>query len=134
APTSHVHGFEYVKFVATRVVATTVVFSSACPVMFQTFVKRKFHGIYDALLATPVNVDELVTAEVLWISIRTGIYSIAPVLVGVGFGLRPGWGVVLVPLIAFLAAFGLAAFGVTMAAMMKSIAHSNYIIRGLLTP
>jgi lipooligosaccharide transport system permease protein len=131
---SHVHGVEYIQFVATGVVATTVVFSSAFPGMFQTFVKREFQRIYDALLATPVNVDELVTAEVLWISIRTGIYSIAPVLVGVGFGLRPGWGVVLVPFIAFLAACGLAAFGVTMAAMMKSIANFNYIISGVLTP
>jgi lipooligosaccharide transport system permease protein len=130
----HVHGVDYIQFVATGVVATTVVFSSAFPGMFQTFVKREFQRIYDALLATPVNVDELVTAEVTWISIRTGIYSIAPVLVGIGFGLRPGWGVVAVPFIAFLSAYGLASFGVTMAAMMKSIANFNYIISGVLTP
>ena len=131
---SKVRGVDYMQFVATGVVATTVVFSSAFPGMFQTFVKREFQRIYDALLATPVNVDELVTAEVLWISIRTGIYSLAPVLVGVGFGLRPGWGIVLVPFIAFLSAYGLASFGVTMAAMMKSIANFNYIISGVLTP
>jgi lipooligosaccharide transport system permease protein len=131
---SKVRGVDYIQFVATGVVATTVVFSSAFPGMFSTFVKREFQRIYDALLATPVNVDELVTAEVLWISIRTGVYSIAPVLVAIGFGLRPGWGVVLVPFIAFLAALGLASFGVTMAAMMKSIANFNYIISGVLTP
>ncbi len=131
---SRVDGVEYIQFVATGVVATTVVFSSAFPGMFSTFVKREFQRVYDALLATPVNVDELVTAEILWISIRTGFYSIAPVVVAVGFGLRPGWGVVLVPFIAFLAALGLAAFGVTMAAMMKSIANFNYIISGVLTP
>jgi lipooligosaccharide transport system permease protein len=131
---SQVQGVDYIQFVATGVVATTVVFSSAFPGMFSTFVKREFQRVYDSLLATPVNVDELVTAEILWISIRTGVYSIAPVLVAVCFGLRPGWGVVLVPFIAFLAALGLAAFGVTMAAMMKSIANFNYIISGVLTP
>ena len=131
---ARVDGVEYIQFVATGVVATTVVFSSAFPAMFSTFVKREFQRIYDALLATPVNVNELVTAEVLWISIRTGIYSIAPVLVAIGFGLRPGWGVVLVPFIAFLAALGLSSFGVTMAAMMKTIANFNYIISGVLTP
>jgi len=131
---SEVRGHDYIQFVATGVVATTVVFSSAFPGMFQTFVKREFQRIYDALLATPVNVDELVTAEVLWISIRTGIYSIAPVVVAIGFGLRPGWGVVLVPFIAFVSALGLASFGVTMAAMMKTIANFNYIISGVLTP
>ena len=131
---SQVRGVEYIQFVATGVVATTVVFSSAFPGMFSTFVKREFQRIYDALLATPVNVDELVTAEVLWISIRTGVYSIAPVVVAIGFGLRPGWGVVLVPFIAFLAALGLASFGVTMSALMKSINNFSYIISGVLTP
>jgi lipooligosaccharide transport system permease protein len=131
---SQVQGHDYIQFVATGVVATTVVFSSAFPGMFQTFVKREFQRIYDALLATPVNVDELVTAEVLWISIRTGVYSIAPVVVAIGFGLRPEWTVVFVPFIAFLAALGLASFGVTMAAMMKTIGNFNYIISGVLTP
>ncbi|HEY1316601.1 MAG TPA: ABC transporter permease [Gaiella sp.] len=131
---SQVQGHDYIQFVATGVVATTVVFSSAFPGMFQTFVKREFQRIYDALLATPVNVDELVTAEVLWISIRTGVYSVAPVVVAIGFGLRPEWTVVFVPFIAFLAALGLSSFGVTMAAMMKSIANFNYIISGVLTP
>jgi lipooligosaccharide transport system permease protein len=131
---SRVRGIHYIQFVGTGVVATTVVFSSAFPAMFTTFVKRQFQKIYDALLATPVNVDELVTGEVLWIAIRAGVYSIAPVVVAVGFGLRPGWGVVLVPLIAFLTGIGLASFGVAMAAVMKAIGNFNYIISGLLTP
>jgi lipooligosaccharide transport system permease protein len=131
---SQVRGVDYIQFVATGVVATTVVYSSAFPGMFSTFVKREFQRIYDALLATPVNVDELVTAEVVWISIRTGVYSIAPVVVAIGFGLRPGWGVVLVPFIAFLAALGLSSFGVTMAATMKSISNFNFIISGVLVP
>jgi len=71
---------------------------------------------------------------VLWISIRAGVYSLAPVLVAIGFGLRPGWGVALVPPIAFLTAVGLASFGVMISAVMKTIGNFNYIISGLLTP
>jgi len=131
---SRVRGIHYIQFVGTGVVATTVVFSSAFPAMFSTFVKRKFQQIYEAVLATPVNVDELVTGEVLWISIRASVYSLAPVAVAVAFGLRPGWGVVLVPLIAFLTGIGLASFGVTISAMARTIGNFNYIISGLLTP
>jgi lipooligosaccharide transport system permease protein len=131
---SRVEGVDYIEFVGTGIVATTVVFSSAFPAMFSTFVKREFQRIYDALLSTPVNVNELVTGEILWISIRTGVYSVAPVAVAVGFGLRPGWGVLLVPPIAFLSGLGWAAFGVTMAALMKAIGNFSYIISGVLTP
>ena len=80
---SRVRGHHYMDYVGTGVVATTVVFSSAFPAMFSTFVKSRFQKVYDAVLATPVNVRELVTAEILWIALRTGVYAIAPLAVSV---------------------------------------------------
>jgi lipooligosaccharide transport system permease protein len=129
-----VQGVDYIQFVGTGVVATTVVFSSAFPSMFQTFIKSRFQKLYDSILSTPVDVPELVTAEMLWTATRTGLYALAPVAVAVGFGLRPHWGVALVPLIAFITAFGFAGFGITIAAGAKAITSFNYIISGLLTP
>ena len=58
-------------------VATAVIFSSALPAMFGTFVKHRFQNTYDAILAAPVDVEELVTAEVLWIALRAGVLSAA---------------------------------------------------------
>jgi lipooligosaccharide transport system permease protein len=129
-----VQGVEYIQFVGTGVVATTVVFGSAFPAMFTSFVKRRFQQLYDSVLATPVDVSELVTAEMLWIALRTGVYALAPVAVAVGFGLRPGWGVATVPAIAFVTAFGFAGFGIAVAAQAKAITSFNYVISGLLTP
>src|SRR5919202_1775986 len=94
-----VGGYDYVDFVGTGVVATAVLFSSAFPGMFATFVKRRFQRTYDAILATPVDVEELVTAEALWIAIRAGVYGMAPMLVAVAFGLDPAPGMLLVPFI-----------------------------------
>jgi lipooligosaccharide transport system permease protein len=129
-----VRGVDYIQFVGTGVVATTVVFSSAFPSMFQTFIKSRFQKLYDSILSTPVDVPELVTAEMLWTATRTGLYALAPLIVAVAFGLRPHWGVAVVPLIAFVTAFGFAGFGITIAAGAKAITSFNYIISGLLTP
>jgi lipooligosaccharide transport system permease protein len=134
AVVSRVSGVRYIDFVGTGIVAVTVVFSSAFPAMFSTFVKRRFQRVYDALLSAPVDVDELVTAEVLWLAIRAGIYSLAPVAVAVALGLRPGWGIVLIPFIGFLTGIGFAAFGVTVAAELNGIDKFNYVISGVLTP
>ena len=60
--------------------------------MFSTFVKYRFQRTYDAILAAPVDVEELVTAEILWIAIRAGIYGCVPLLVAIAFGLHPGIG------------------------------------------
>ncbi len=123
-----------VQYVATGTVATAVLFSSAFPGMFNTFIRWQFQRTYDAMLAAPVDVEELITAEVLWISLRAGVYGIAPLLVGFAFGLPPEAGMLLVPLIGFVTGFGFAAFGVTVAAIAKTIDNFNYITSAVLTP
>jgi lipooligosaccharide transport system permease protein len=131
---STVAGYNYIDFVGTGIVATTVLFSGAFPAMYSTFVKYQFQHTYDAILAAPVDTEELVTAEALWIAARTGIYGCVPMLVAMVFGLNPSWGMLLVPLIAGLAGFGWAAFGIFIAAKAKSIESFSYWQSGLLTP
>ncbi|HLM85569.1 MAG TPA: ABC transporter permease [Solirubrobacteraceae bacterium] len=124
----------YVQYVATGVVATAVLFSSAFPGMFNTFIRWQFQRTYDAMLAAPVDVEELITAEILWISLRAGVYGLAPLLVGLAFGLEPELGMLLVVPIGFVTGFGFAAFGVTVAAVAKTIDNFNYITSAVLTP
>ena len=87
-----VDGLDYVEFVGTGMVATAVIFSSALPAMFGTFVKHRFQRTYDAILAAPVDVEELVTAEMLWIGIRAGLLRLLPAARGDGLRARPGAG------------------------------------------
>ena len=99
---ARVGNVDYVQYVATGVVATAVLFSSAFPGMFNTFIRWQFQRTYDAILAAPVDVEELVTAEVLWISLRASVYGLAPLLVGLAFGLQPEVGMLLVVPIGFV--------------------------------
>ena len=124
----------YVEYVATGVVATAILFSSAFPGMFNTFVRWQFQRTYDAMLAAPVDAEELITAEVLWVSIRAGVYGLAPLIVGFFFGLEPNAGKLLVPLIGFVTGFGFCSFGVAVAAIAKTIDNFNYITSAVLTP
>ena len=125
---STVGGYDYVEFVGTGTVATAVLFASAFPAMFGTFVKYQFQRTYDAILAAPVDTEELVTAEALWIATRAGVYGCVPMLVAMLFGLDPAWWMLLVPFIAFLAGFGWACFGIAIAGRVKSIENFSYII------
>jgi lipooligosaccharide transport system permease protein len=131
---SEVAGLDYIEFVGTGVVATAVLFSSAFPAMFSTFVKYKFQRTYDAIMAAPVDAREIVTAEALWIAARAGTYGCVPLLVAIAFGLDPRAGMLVVPFIAFTAGFGWACFGITIAARMNAIENFNYVISAVLTP
>lgn len=130
-----VDGLPYVEFVGTGMVATAVIFSSALPAMFGTFVKHRFQNTYDAILAAPVDVEELVTAEMLWIGIRAGFYGCFPLLVTMAFfGLNPAPGMLAVPLFAFVTALGFAGFGIAMAATVAKIDQFNYVTTLFITP
>jgi lipooligosaccharide transport system permease protein len=131
---SKVNGLDYVQFVGTGTVATAVLFSSVFPAMFGTFVKYQFQRTYDALLAAPVDTEEIVTAEALWIAARAGTFGCAPLLVAMVFGLDPSWGMLLVPFIAFIAGYGWASFGILIAAVMKSIDNFSYVTSTVITP
>ena len=131
---SRIGGYEYVEFVGTGTVATAVLFSSAFPGMFGTFVKYQFQRTYDAILAAPVDTEELVTAEALWIATRAGVYGCVPLLVALVFGLDPAWGMLTVPLIAWVAGFGWACFGIAVAGFAKSFENFNYVVSAVLTP
>jgi lipooligosaccharide transport system permease protein len=131
---SSVAGLDYVQYVGTGTVATAVLFSSVFPAMFGTFVKYKFQRTYDAILAAPVDTEELVTAEALWIATRAGVYGSVPLLVAIVFGLDPAWGMLTVPFIGFLTGLGGACFGILVAAVLNSIDNFNYVTSIVITP
>jgi lipooligosaccharide transport system permease protein len=131
---NRVDGLDYVEYVGTGMVATAVIFSSAFPAMFGTFVKERFQRTYDAILAAPVDVEELVTAEMLWIGLRASVYGCFPLIVSMGFGLDPKPGMLLVPLFAFFTSLIFSAFGIAVAASVAKIDQFNYVTTLFITP
>ncbi|MDQ3677136.1 MAG: ABC transporter permease [Actinomycetota bacterium] len=131
---SKVGGYDYVDFVGTGVVASAVLFASVFPAMFGVFVKYQFQHTYDAILAAPVDTEELVTAEALWMAARAGTYGNVPLLIAMLFGLDPSPGMLAVPLIAFVSGFGWACFGIMIAGLLKSIDNFNYVTSTVITP
>jgi lipooligosaccharide transport system permease protein len=130
----HVAGYRYVDFVGTGVVATAVLFTSVFPGMFNTYIRRVYQHSYDAVLAAPVDVHEVVAGEASWISVKSGVFSCAPVLVATAFGLRPGPGVLVLPLVTFLTATGFALFGIWASTVVPSVNSFDYVISGILAP
>jgi lipooligosaccharide transport system permease protein len=97
-------------------------------------VKYQFQRTYDAILAAPVDVEELVTAEMLWIGIRSSVYGSFPLIVSMAFGLDPAPGMLLVPFFAFITSLIFSGFGVAVAASVSKIDQFNYVTTLFITP
>jgi lipooligosaccharide transport system permease protein len=124
----------YIQFLGTGIVASAVLFTSVFTGMFTTFVRRTFQKTYDALLAAPIDVHEIVIGEALWIATKAAVYGCAPLLAAMIFGLPPSWGMLVVPLIGFLTGLGFALFGILASAVVPSIDSFNYITSAVVTP
>lgn len=131
---STVAGVPYIQFVATGAVATAVLFSAVFSAMFDSLYKRRYQRVYDAMLATPVDVEEIVTGETLFVGTRAGIYGVAPLLVAFAFGLKPEPAMLLVPAIGVLTGLGFAALGMLFAAFASTFDGLSYVISGVVTP
>ncbi|WP_395104337.1 ABC transporter permease [Actinomadura sp. SCN-SB] len=126
--------YRYLDFVATGVVGVAALFTSVFPGMFNGYIRRVFQHTYDAMLAAPVDVHELVTGEALWIAAKSAVYSCTPIIVALFFGLDPSFGMLLVPFIVFCAALGFGLFGVWTSSVVPSINSFDYVITGVVTP
>jgi len=131
---STVGGVPYIEFVSVGTVATAVLFSSVFSGIFGTLVKWKYQRTYDALLAAPVGVGEVVTAESFWIGVRSGVYGAAPIVVAFFFGLDPTWGMLLVIPIGVLTGIGFASAGILIAALVDSFDNTSYVQSLIITP
>src|SRR5215208_3830370 len=80
------------------------------------------------------DVEELVTAEMLWIGLRSSVYGCFPLIVSMAFGLDPAPGMLLVPLFAFFTSLIFSAFGIAVAASVAKIDQFNYVTTLFITP
>lgn len=131
---AEVAGLPYLDFIATGAVAIGILFSSMFPALINGYFRRNEQHLYDGVLAAPVTVPELVTAESLWNSLRVTVVAVVTVLVAMAFGVRPGPGVVLVVPIAVISGFGFAAAGAAFASRLRSTHSFDFIIVGIIVP
>ncbi|MFG2043719.1 ABC transporter permease [Dactylosporangium sp. NPDC048998] len=131
---SSVDGRSYPQFLGLGMVLTSVLFSSVFTGMFETFNRRAFQRVYEALLSHPVDAWEVVTAEASWIAVKSCLYGCAPLLVTVALGLPVHPQLALVPLIGLVAGFGFALAGMWVSCLVPAIDWLRLIVSGVLTP
>lgn len=61
-----VGGLSYEQFIAPGLLASTAMLGATYECTYSSFVRLTFQKTYDAILATPLNIGEIVTGELLW--------------------------------------------------------------------
>jgi lipooligosaccharide transport system permease protein len=127
-------GQEYVDFIAPGIVAGYGMFSATFECTYGSFVRMKVQKTYDAIIATPLNIEDVAAGEVFWGATRALLTSCFILAVAAGFGLvHSPWAVLVVPL-SLLSGIMFASIALFFTSLAPSIYSFNYYFTLFMTP
>lgn len=129
-----VEGLPYINFIAPALVAISTMYGGFFECTYASFVRMYFQKTFDAIIATPVSVDEVIAGELLWGATRAAINSTTVLAVIAAFGLIHSPLALLVPLVSFLGGLLFASLAMCFTAIAPNIDFFNYPAFLLITP
>ncbi|HBH60159.1 MAG TPA: ABC transporter permease [Nitrospiraceae bacterium] len=129
-----VHGVPYMKFIAPGLIASSSMFATASECTYGTYIRMTFQKTFDAILSTPVNLDDLVAGEMLWGATKSIFYGTAITIVLLIFGLIDSPMIILVVPVLFVSGLIFAETAVIAVAIVPGIDSFSYFFTLLLTP
>jgi lipooligosaccharide transport system permease protein len=129
-----VNGIPYKQFVGPGLMGSAVMWAASFETTWNIFFKMEETRLYDAVLSTPVEVQDLVLAEVAWAATRAVIYGTTFLVIVTAFGLVESPWAVLVPPFLLLggACFGM--LGLTFTSLIRTMDWYSFYYTLFITP
>jgi lipooligosaccharide transport system permease protein len=124
----------YVAFIAPALLAINIMQNAFFENTYASFVRMYFQKTFDAMMATPLSLEEVITAEIIWGATKAVIATAIMQGVVSLFGLiKYPEGLLIIPL-AFLGGIAFGAIGMFFTSMVKTIEMFNLPIFLFVTP
>ena len=124
----------YVRFIAPALIAVNIMYNAFFENTFASFVRMYYQKTFDAMMATPLSLEEIIAGEVIWGATKSLIA--ATIILGVTslFGLISyPQGLLIIPL-AFLGGLAFGSVGMFFTGIVPSIELFNLPIFLFVTP
>ncbi len=119
-------GDGYAEYIAPGLVVCSALFSAGFECSYGTYYRMDKQRTFDAMIATPVQLDDVVLGE-LWYGAFRGTVSASAIAVIFGaFGLFASWWALALPIVCFVAAFMMSALAVTAASVSPMLETLGY--------
>jgi lipooligosaccharide transport system permease protein len=127
-------GVDYVVFIAPGLIAAAAMNGAVFEVTYNVFVKLRFAKLYDAIVTTPLEPEDVALGELLWAVTRSLIYGLAFLTVTAALGyVESGWAV-LAPLGVALVGLAFGLIGLIVTSLIPSIDLYSYFFTLFVTP
>ncbi|MDY6907188.1 MAG: ABC transporter permease [Chloroflexota bacterium] len=127
-------GQSYLEFIAPGIVAAYAMFSASFECTYGSFIRMEYQKTYDAIITTPLNIEDVVAGEVLWGATRSLITACVVMIVVAAFGLVSSpWALLVLPL-AVLEGLMFASIALLYTSLAPAVYSFNYFFTLFLTP
>jgi len=132
--TGTVNGGTYIQFIGPSLIAIAVMYGSFFECTYASFVRMYYQKTFDAIIATPVSVEEVIAGELLWGASRAAINGTIVLAVVAAFGLVSSPWALLVPVVAFFGGLLFASLAMCFTALASTIDFFNFPTFLFITP
>ncbi|MBI5057335.1 MAG: ABC transporter permease [Nitrospirae bacterium] len=129
-----VNGVPYIKFIAPGLIASSAMFATASECTYGTYIRMAHQKTFDAILATPVSIDDLTAGEMMWGATKSVFYGSIITLVIFLFGLVDSPVIILAIPVLFISGMIFAEISIITTAVVPGIDFFSYFFTVLLTP
>ena len=131
---NRMQGLPYIQFIAPGLISSSIMTAATFETTINTFVRIHFDRVYEAMMATPVTVEDVVVGEMMWAVTRSTIYATVMLCVVTALGLTRSWYAIFVPFMGILGGWMFATLGLTYTSLLKSIDQVNFYFTLFITP
>jgi len=124
----------YVRFIAPSLVAINIMYNSFFENTFGSFVRMYYQKTFDAMMATPLNAEEIITGEIVWGATKAVMGTVIMLAVISFFGLVSYPAGILIVLAAFLGGIAFSSVAMLFTGMVARIELFNLPIFLFITP
>jgi lipooligosaccharide transport system permease protein len=132
--TGTIEGSSYIQFIGPGLISIAVMYGSFFECTYASFVRMYYQKTFDAIIATPINLDEVIAGELLWGATRATINGTIVLVIVAAFGLVSSPLALFVPVLAFLGGLLFASLGMCFTALAASIDFFNFPSFLFITP
>jgi lipooligosaccharide transport system permease protein len=124
----------YTRFMAPALVATACMWNAFFETTYTSFVRMYYQKTFDGILATPMSLEEIIVAEIVWAASKAtaAVAVMLAVLMPIGYANFPS-ALMCIPL-AFLGGLAFAAIGMFFTGVIPTIDMFNLPIFLFITP
>lgn len=129
-----VDGMPYLTFLAAGLVAASAMNTASFEGMYSVFTRMVHQQTYDALLATPLQVDDIVAGEMLWCATKSVLAGTPILAVAALLGAVDQWTAVLAIPVFFLVGLCFAGPALVVSSLAPNYDFFSYYVTLLITP